>query len=93
MPRTPRLNDAQVEAELLSAPAWEREGDALRRTWQLGSFAEAMAFANRVAALAEAQDHHPDILVQYRRVTLTLSTHDSGGLTELDFRLARAIEK
>ena len=92
MPRTPRLNDAQVEAELLSSPGWRREGDTIRRTWQLGSFAEAMALANRVAALAEAQDHHPDILVQYRRVTLTLSTHDSGGLTELDFRLARAIE-
>ena len=55
------------------------------------TFAEAMAFANRVAALAERHDHHPDILVQYSRVTLTLSTHDAGGLTELDFRLAREI--
>jgi 4a-hydroxytetrahydrobiopterin dehydratase len=51
-----------------------------------------MAFANRVASMAEAQDHHPDILVQYSKVTLTTSSHDVGGLTARDFKLARVID-
>ena len=51
-----------------------------------------MAFVNRVAELANAADHHPDILINYDRVTLTLSSHDSGGLTERDFKLAAAID-
>lgn len=92
MPRPQRLEEAAVARELAATPGWERQGQQLRREFRFGTFREAMAFANRVAELAERHDHHPDLLVQYARVTLTLSTHDAGGLTELDFRLAREIE-
>ena len=92
MPHTPRLTGPQVEAELKTVTGWERQGDEIRKTYRCATFAEAIAFVNRVAARADALDHHPDILVQYTRVTLTLSTHDSGGLTELDFRLARELD-
>jgi 4a-hydroxytetrahydrobiopterin dehydratase len=86
-----RLSEAEVVKRLGELPGWERAGDAIRRTYAFDSFADAVAFVNRVAGLAEARNHHPDILVQYRRVTLTLSSHDAGGLTERDFRLAREL--
>lgn len=92
MGRMPRLSDAQVAAGLATLAGWERHGDEIRKTYAHATFVEAIAFVNRVAARAEALDHHPDILVQYTRVTLTLSTHDSGGLTELDLRLARELD-
>jgi 4a-hydroxytetrahydrobiopterin dehydratase len=77
----------------LQGSAWAREGDAIVREWRLADFAAAMAFVNRVAELAEARDHHPDILVHgWNRVRLTLSTHSAGGLTERDLDLARAID-
>ena len=76
-----------------SVPGWERAGDAIRRTYKFPDFKAAMAFANRVAGLAEAQDHHPDMLVQYGSVTLTLSSHDAGGITPRDFRLAQTIDR
>ena len=88
----PRLDDDQVRVRLASLRGWERAGTEIRKEWIFDSFKAAMAFANRVADLAEAQDHHPDILVQYSRVTLTLTSHDSGGLTERDFRLATKID-
>jgi 4a-hydroxytetrahydrobiopterin dehydratase len=92
MPRTPRLTESQLAAELPALAGWERRGDELHKTYRLATFADAIAFVNRVAGIAERHDHHPDILVQYTRVTLTLSTHDSGGLTDLDLRLAREID-
>jgi 4a-hydroxytetrahydrobiopterin dehydratase len=73
-------------------PGWELLEGRIFRTYELPGFAEAIAFVSRVAALAEATDHHPDILVRYARVTLTLSTHDAGGLTARDFDLARRID-
>jgi len=88
----PRLDDEQVRARMGSLRGWERAGTEIRKEWIFDSFKAAMAFANRVADLAEAQDHHPDILVQYSRVTLTLTSHDSGGLTERDFKLAAKID-
>jgi len=93
MPRTPRLSESQVVAELKGLAGWERHGDEIRKAYAHATFAAAIAFVNRVAKHAEALDHHPDILVQYTKVTLTLSTHDSGGLTELDFRLARELDE
>ena len=91
--RPARLTDAEAAGRLAALAEWTRDGDAIRRTFELGSFAEAIAFVSRVAALAEAADHHPDILVQYRKVTLTLSTHDASGLTSLDFDLAGRIDR
>ena len=72
---------------------WQREGDALVRELEFPDFRAAIAFVDRVAAAAEAADHHPDILVhRYRRVRLTLTTHSAGRVTERDEQLARTID-
>jgi 4a-hydroxytetrahydrobiopterin dehydratase len=86
-----RLDEAAIADALRGTPGWERAGDGIRRRFQLGDFAEALAFVNRVGRLAEAAGHHPDIDIRYNVVTLTLTTHDAGGLTAKDFELARAI--
>jgi 4a-hydroxytetrahydrobiopterin dehydratase len=85
------LSDDQIRERLKQLPR-ERVGAEIRKTYPFASFREGMAFANRVAAAAEAADHHPDMLIQYRQVTLTLTSHDAGGLTDRDFRLARRID-
>jgi len=86
------MSDADVDARLASLPGWAREGKQIRRVYSFAAFKEAIAFVNRVAELAEAQDHHPDFLIEYTKVTLTLSSHDAGGLTGRDLRLAEAID-
>jgi 4a-hydroxytetrahydrobiopterin dehydratase len=86
------LAQKEIEQELKSLHGWEWEGDAIEKQYSFGSFADSMKFANRVAALAEEQNHHPDILVSYTKVTLTLSSHDAGGLTARDFKLAKAVD-
>jgi 4a-hydroxytetrahydrobiopterin dehydratase len=85
------LSDTAIKGRLARVPGWERFGNEIRRTWTFVDFKGSMAFVNRVAALAEAADHHPDIDIRYSRVTLVLRTHDAGGLTERDFDLAEAI--
>lgn len=70
-------------------PGWEEIDGALQRTFELPSFAEAIAFVNRVAELADQENHHPDIEVSYKKVTLRWSTHSAGGITERDVELAR----
>lgn len=87
-----RLPEDEIARRLARLPGWERAGAAIRRTFRLDSFRDAVFLVNAVAALAEALRHHPDIDVRYRTVTLTLTTHDAGGLTERDFALAEAIE-
>ena len=87
-----RLGEAEIAERLGSIEGWAREGNWIRKEYRFRSFAEAMTFVNRVAAAAEAMDHHPDIDVRYDRVRLLTSTHSSGGLTELDFELARRID-
>jgi 4a-hydroxytetrahydrobiopterin dehydratase len=69
---------------------WIEVDGALERTFELPSFVEAIAFVNRVASLAEAEDHHPDIAIHYRRVTLRWWTHTAGGVTDRDRELAAA---
>jgi 4a-hydroxytetrahydrobiopterin dehydratase len=87
-----RLSDEEARARLSSLSGWEIDGDRLRKRYTLDTFLSAIAFVRRVAELAEAADHHPDILIEYRNVTLTLTTHDSGGLTARDFSLAARID-
>jgi 4a-hydroxytetrahydrobiopterin dehydratase len=87
-----RLDESDIEQRLRQLHGWERHGDEIRRTYSFPDFKGSMAFVNRVAELAEAADHHPDILVTYSKVTLTLTSHDAGGLTERDFRLAARID-
>ena len=87
----PLLSDSDIDREL-SSVAWSRDGDRITRTVKLADFRAAMAFVNRVADVAEELDHHPDISISWNRVGLSVSTHDSGGLTALDFELARAVD-
>lgn len=89
----PALSESEARARLGEVPGWDVGEKALVRKLALASFPEAVAFTVKVAFVAEAADHHPDILINYRRVTLTLWTHTEGGITEKDFALAQAINK
>lgn len=86
------LSDAQVSDFLESTAGWEREEETIVKTFQFGDFVEAMGFLTSVALLAEKAFHHPDIDVRWNKVTLRLSTHSEGGLTEKDTDLAEKIE-
>jgi 4a-hydroxytetrahydrobiopterin dehydratase len=92
MGRRDLLDDAGTEAAL-QAVAWERDGDAIVRTVKLPTFPAAIEFVRQVADIAEAMDHHPDIDIRWRTVRLRSSTHSAGGLTDLDFALARAVDQ
>jgi 4a-hydroxytetrahydrobiopterin dehydratase len=83
------LSRDQIHAELRKIEGWELRGDAIAKQYEFASFPDALAFVNRVGERAEAADHHPDIAINYRRVTLTYSTHSAGGLTAKDFEGAR----
>ena len=87
-----RLANADVLKHLKKTPGWDHRGNEITRQYRFSDFVAAMAFVNHVATLAEHMDHHPDILIQYNKVRLTLSTHSSGGLTTLDFTLAQRID-
>jgi 4a-hydroxytetrahydrobiopterin dehydratase len=86
-----RFDEETITRELAATPGWARAGDSIVTTVTLADFKTAMAFVNALAGLAEAADHHPDITIQWNKVTLTLSTHSAGGLTGKDFDLARRI--
>lgn len=86
------LSDQEIEQGLASLSGWSREGEAIRREFRFGSFREAISFIVRLAFEAEQRDHHPEIANVYNRVTIRLSTHDAGGITDKDFDLARAID-
>ena len=85
------LTETEIRERLERLPGWERRWNEIRRTWSFVDFAGSVAFVNRVAEIAEAANHHPDIDIRYSKVTLVLSTHDAGGLTARDFALAEAI--
>ena len=79
------IPDEEACERLAALPGWQLEGHALRSLITFESFAEAVAFVVRVGFAAEAADHHPEVRIAYRRVTLTYTTHSEGGLTEKDF--------
>jgi 4a-hydroxytetrahydrobiopterin dehydratase len=91
MPRL--LDDNEIGAALGGLPGWERDGYALVRTAALPSFPAAITVVDRVAAIAEKRDHHPDIDIRWRNLTFRCSTHSAGGVTELDVALAAAISE
>ena len=93
MSRPPRLADDAVAARLSGLPAWRFESGALRRELEFADFSEAFGFMTRVALAAEKMDHHPDWSNVFNRVVVSLSTHDAGGVTELDFRLASLMDR
>jgi 4a-hydroxytetrahydrobiopterin dehydratase len=82
----------EIERELSSVRQWRRDGDEIVRTFDCANFDGSIAFVNKVAAAANAAGHHPDIALSWNKVTLRLSTHSAGGLTALDFALAREID-
>jgi 4a-hydroxytetrahydrobiopterin dehydratase len=86
------LTDAQIDSSLSSLRGWTREGDAIRKQFVFEGFPEAVAFVGRLVPGCEAADHHPDITINYKRVTLAFSTHSEHGLTVRDFAGARAAE-
>ncbi len=79
------LTEQQVEQQLNKLQDWALEGRAIRKQYTFSDFPAAVAFVNRLVPDAEAADHHPDIVINYRRVTLIYSTHSEGGLTQKDF--------
>jgi 4a-hydroxytetrahydrobiopterin dehydratase len=87
-----KLTEAQAQEALKAVAEWSLVGEAIQRTFQLKDFVGAMRFINAVADAAESAQHHPDILIRYNLVTLTLATHDAGGITQKDFDLALRID-
>lgn len=87
-----RLSEDEI-GRVVATLGWERDGDELVKTVKRKDFAGAIAFLNDVAELAEERNHHPDMSISWNRVTLRLSTHSEGGLTELDAELASAIDR
>ena len=87
------LSRADAEHRLKSLSGWSLDGDAIKKQYTFTGFLEAIAFVNRLAPEAEKADHHPDILINYKRVTLTYSTHSEGGLTDKDFAGATTADR
>ena len=93
MARPVKLDEGEIDERLGAATGWERAGDEIRRSFERADFPAAIAFVVNVGFLAEAANHHPDIDIRWRTVHLALTTHDAGGLTELDFDLAARINE
>jgi 4a-hydroxytetrahydrobiopterin dehydratase len=91
-----RLQPQDVQAACAELPAWRYDtssGGRLERTWSFKDFSQAFAFMTRVALLAEKHDHHPEWSNVYNKVSITLTTHDAGGLSLRDVQMARAIDQ
>jgi 4a-hydroxytetrahydrobiopterin dehydratase len=88
-----KLDAVQIPIALATVPDWKRQGDAIMRTFEFKDFSAAMKFVNAVAELAGQAWHHPDIDIRWNKVTLTLTTHKAGGLTEMDFALAQKFDR
>jgi 4a-hydroxytetrahydrobiopterin dehydratase len=87
------LTDEQVTERLAGLPGWTRQADSIVHSETLADFKAALLYVGAVAYLAEAASHHPDISIQWNKVTLTLSTHSAGGLTTKDFDLAEQVSR
>jgi 4a-hydroxytetrahydrobiopterin dehydratase len=87
------LTEPEIDAALRNLPGWARNGSAIERVFQFDDFVQAIVFVNKIADAAEAANHHPDILINYNKVTLTLVSHDSGGVTQRDVRMAGKINE
>ncbi|MCA9309798.1 MAG: 4a-hydroxytetrahydrobiopterin dehydratase [Phycisphaerales bacterium] len=87
-----KMTEEQIETSLQDLPQWSEVNGVIQRTYQFKDFLGSMDFVQKIAAMAEERQHHPDILVRYNKVTLTLSTHDAGGITDKDFDFASAAD-
>jgi len=89
----PLLTDEEIQDRLAGLDeGWERKGDALTRRFKFEDFKESIDFVNRITPEAEEMNHHPDLAISWNTVTVTLSTHSQGGVTENDFELASRID-
>ncbi len=89
----PKLHQTELDRALRELPGWTVKNEAITKTFQHNSFAEAIVFVNAVAHLAELANHHPDVDIRYSSIAVALTTHDQGGITEKDLALARSIEE
>tara|TARA_B100000029_G_scaffold512416_1_gene609028 strand:+ start:21993 stop:22274 length:282 start_codon:yes stop_codon:yes gene_type:complete len=87
-----KLTDIQIEEGIAELTGWSIEGNSIQKSFSLEDHIVAMGFVNRIAMVAEVMNHHPEIQMVYNKVAITLSTHDAGGVTELDLDLAQKIE-
>lgn len=88
-----KLNETQIQERLAKAEGWQlNEAGEITKTYVFSGFPQSLMFATAVGVLAEAAQHHPDITIKWNKVTLALTTHDAGGLTDKDFDLARQID-
>ncbi len=87
-----RLSNEEIEQRLQSLDGWERDGEAIRKGFDNGDFQGSVDFVNRLTPEAEAMNHHPDLEISWKTVTVTISTHSEGGLTANDFELAKKID-
>jgi len=88
-----RLSDEEVDERLAGLDGWERDGDAIRKQFELDDFKGSVDFVNRLTPEAEEMNHHPDLEISWNKVIVTLSTHSEGGLTANDFELAGRIDR
>ncbi|MEO6445557.1 MAG: 4a-hydroxytetrahydrobiopterin dehydratase [Gemmatimonadaceae bacterium] len=86
------LSDIEIQRELGALPGWARRSNSLQKTFTFGTFPQGIEWVRRVANLAESMNHHPDLDIRYTKITATLSTHDSGGITSKDIALAKGID-
>jgi len=93
MSKREKLSDAAIVAFVTSHLGWERQGDALVKTFEFADYPGGLAFAVRVGFAAERRDHHPDLRVSYRKVEVTWSTHDQGGITAVDIEMAELCDQ
>jgi 4a-hydroxytetrahydrobiopterin dehydratase len=87
------LSEKEIKDKLKGSEGWELKGNEIYKVYKHKTFKDAIAFVNKVGDLAEEANHHPDFLIQYNKVTLTLSTHSQGGVTDNDINLAKRIDK
>ena len=87
------LTDSEIQQALGSLPGWQRQGKTIQRVFEFPDFKAAMEFVNKIADAAEQANHHPDIDIRYNKVTMALVSHDSGGVTQRDVRMAGRINQ
>lgn len=87
------LTEKEISSGLAALDGWERDGEEIKKTFVLRNFVDSMGLVNKIALLSERADHHPDLLIRWNKVSVAVSTHSEGGITEKDLSLAGEIEK
>ena len=93
MADTMSLTPTEIEQNMSTIPQWQQQGQTIIRTFEFENFVQAIDFVNKLVEPAETAAHHPDIAISYNEVTVALTTHDAGGLTQKDFELAQTISE